>query len=39
MIVYGPNDSKTKAVQQMLEREDGVVRDLDAERRQYEPDS
>lgn len=36
MVIYGPNDAKTKSVREMFERGDGVVRDLDAERRKYE---
>jgi hypothetical protein len=36
MIVFGPKDEKTRAVREMFERGDGVVRDLDAERKKYE---
>ena len=36
MQVYGPNDDKTKAVKEMFERGDSVVRDLHAERKKYE---
>tara|TARA_R110000744_G_C19284260_1_gene553928 strand:- start:257 stop:451 length:195 start_codon:yes stop_codon:yes gene_type:complete len=36
MNVFGPSDAKTKAIQEMFERGDGVIRDLDAERRKFE---
>ena len=36
MQVYGPDDEKTKAVREMFESGTGVIRDLRAERAEFQ---